>query len=338
MYEQHGPPDVLRVVEAPDPHPGPGEVLVRVEACGVNRLDALQRSGPPVIGNFALPHVPGMDIAGTVVASGASDHSALVGRRVVVKSGIHCGRCPACASGETHRCGASRLLGGNAPGGYAELCLVPASHVFDVPDEVTLTTAATVPTGFATAWRGLVVTGGVRVGEWVMINGAGSGVSTFAIQIAKLAGARVVVTSRSEDRLRRAIELGADAGVNTTDEELVAEVVELTGGGADLVFDHVGAAMFQASIQCLKPGGRLAFCGTTTGAQATFSLPMAYHKGVTLLGVPNLRHTEFEPMLAKFWQSGIEPVIDEAFPLERAADAHVRLERGDVFGKLVLIP
>jgi NADPH:quinone reductase-like Zn-dependent oxidoreductase len=313
-------------------------VVVAVRACGVNRLDVLQRSGPGIIRGFSLPHVPGMDIAGEVVTVGASVDGVRPGDRVLVKSGVHCGVCVACVRGDDHRCAASRLLGGNVPGGYAERCAVPASHVFPIPAGVGFGEAATLPTALSTAWRGVVVTGRLRIGEQVVIHGAGSGVSVLAIQIAKRAGARVIVTSRSDERLRQAIALGADVGINTATTELAPAVVEATGGGADMVFDHVGPALFPQSLQALRPGGRLVFCGTTTGAQATFLLPQAYHNGLSLLGVPNQRYREFGEMLAYYWQGGFRPVIDEELPLTEAVAAHRRMESGDVFGKIVLTP
>lgn len=339
LHRHHGPPSVLDVVEVADPSPAEGDVVIAVKACGVNRLDALQRRGPGLIRAFELPHVPGMDIAGEVIETGSSVTGVAPGDRVVVKPGVHCGACAACASGNDHRCTSNRLLGGNSPGGYAERCVVPATHVFAIPEHVDDVTAATMPTALSTAWRGLVATGNIRVGETVVIHGAGSGVSVFAIQIAKRAGARVIVTSRSDDRLRRALELGADVAINSGTGDLASDIRDATDGeGADMVFDHVGPALFQQSLQALRSGGRLVFCGTTTGAQATFLLPQAYHHGLSLLGVPNQRYAEFREMLAFAWTAGFAPVVDRELPLIAAADAHEQMESDDVFGKIVLRP
>lgn len=338
LHRHHGPPAVLELAQVADPIASPGDVVVRVHACGVNRLDVLQRRGPALIRGFGLPHVPGMDIAGVVADAGDDVGGLAVGDRVLVKPGVHCNQCAPCAAGAEHRCTASRLIGGNAPGGYAEFVAVPATHAYRVPDHVGLAEAATIPTAMSTAWRGLVATGRVQIGETVVIHGAGSGVSVFAIQIAKRAGARVIVTSRSDRRLQQAVDLGADVAINTGRDDLASAVKEMTEEGADMVFDHVGPALFQQSLQALRPGGRLVFCGTTTGAQATFLLPQAYHNGLSLLGVPNQRYAEFGEMLAHCWTAGFRAVIDQELPLTEVVAAHERMETGDVFGKIVLRP
>jgi NADPH:quinone reductase-like Zn-dependent oxidoreductase len=338
-HARHGGPDVLDFTDVPDPLPGPGDVIVAVRATGVNRLDVLQRCGPGLIPRFTLPHIPGMDIAGEVVALGNGVDTIAVGDRVLVKPGIHCGTCAACRAGDDRRCQHGRLLGGNSPGGYADLCVVPATHVFALPDHVTYSHAATIATACSTAWRGLVATGQVRVGETVVIHAAGSGVSVLAVQIAKYAGARVIVTSRNDAKLERAKELGADVAINSSTGELAAAVRAATdGAGVDLVFDHVGPALFQESLRCLRSGGRLVFCGTTTGPVASFELAHAYHAGLSLLGVPSQGYAEFAAMLDFYWGAGFAPVIDSELPLADASEAHRRVEADDVFGKIVLVP
>jgi NADPH:quinone reductase-like Zn-dependent oxidoreductase len=338
-HDRHGGPDVLALADVPDPQPDRHEVLVAVRATGVNRLDVLQRAGPALIPRFSLPHIAGMDIAGDVVAVGPDVSSVAIGDRVLLKPGIHCGSCAGCRAGDDQRCQNGRLLGGNRPGGYAELCAVPATHVFAIPDGMSYSHAATIATACSTAWRGLVNTGRIRVGETVVIHAAGSGVSVFAVQIAKYAGARVIVTSRDDSKLERARALGADVAINSSSGDFAAAVRAATDGvGADLVFDHVGPALFQESLRCLRAGGRLAFCGVTTGPTASFDLAPAYHAGLTLLGVPNQRHSEFAAMLDVYWRAGFSPVIDTELPLSEAAEAHRRIEANDVFGKIVLVP
>jgi NADPH:quinone reductase-like Zn-dependent oxidoreductase len=338
-YTRHGGPDVLELVEVADPRPGEQDAVVAVRAAAVNRMDLLQRQGPPLIPGFTLPHIAGMDVAGEVVELGPAANGVAVGDRVLVKAGIHCGRCARCAAGETWRCEAGELIGGNRAGGYAERCVVPVSNLSLIPDHASFAEAAAVPTAFSTAWRGLMLTGNIRLGETVVIHGAGSGVSVFAIQLAKRAGATVIATSRSDTTLAKAAELGADVVVNTTSGDLVAEVRLATGGaGADLVFDHIGPALFLPSIQSLRPGGRIVFCGVTTGRVVELPLPTLYHAGISLLGVRSQTFGEYRQMLERYWHSGIRAVIDEELPLSRAADAHRRLDDGGVFGKLVLLP
>lgn len=339
VHGRHGGLEVLDIVELPDPEPGPGEVVIAVRAAGVNRLDVLQREGPPLIAGFSLPHTPGMDMAGDVVELGPDVTDVAVGARVLVKPGIHCGSCGPCRRGDDARCVASRLLGGNRPGGYAERCVVPTSHVFPIPDGVSYSHAATIPTACSTAWRGLIGTGRLAIGETVLIHAAGSGVSTFATQIAVRAGARVIVTSRDPAKLDRARELGADVAIDSTSGDVVEAVKAATDDrGVDMVFDHVGPALFDASVGSLRPGGRLVFCGTTTGASTTIVLPRLYHAGLSLLGVPSQSYADFASMLEQYWRLGLSSVVDVELPLESAAEAHARLERNDFFGKIVLVP
>ena len=337
-YSRHGGPEVLELVDVPDPRPGEQDAVVAVRAAAVNRMDLLQRQGPPLIPGFTLPHIAGMDIAGEVIELGPAANGVAVGDRVLVKAGIHCGCCARCNAGETWRCEAGELIGGNRAGGYAERCVVPVSNLSLIPDHASFADAAAVPTAFSTAWRGLMQTGNVRFGETVVIHGAGSGVSVFAIQLAKRAGATVIATSRSDSTLAKAAALGADVVVNTSGD-LVAEVRRATdGAGADLVFDHIGPALFLPSIQSLRPGGRMVFCGVTTGRVVELPLPTLYHAGISLLGVRSQTFSEYRQMIERYWNSGIRAVIDDELPLSRATDAHRRLEDGDVFGKLVLLP
>lgn len=337
LYRRFGGPEVLEFVDIDDPKPGPGEVLLAVRATALNRLDVLQRAGPALLPSFALPHIAGMDVVGEVIDAG--DTGLAVGTRVVVNPALHCGECEWCRAGDDGYCPDTRVVGGNAPGGYAELLAVPASHLYAIPDGISYEEAVTIPTIWSTAWHGLVVTGDLRIGEWVMIHAAGSGVSTAAIQLAKRIGARVLATAGSERKLAFARKLGADAVVNNRDGDIVAAAKEATEGrGVDMVFDHVGPALFQPSMFALRPRGRLVFCGATTGADATFNLPYAYHFGIKLLGADPYSYAEFAEMLAYYWTAGFEAVVDSEFPLERAADAHTKMESGDVIGKIILRP
>ena len=337
LHHRFGGPEVLEIAEIGDPKPGPGEVLLAVRATALNRLDVLQRSGPALLPDFRLPHIAGMDVVGEVIDAG--DTGVAVGTRVVVNPAVHCGDCEWCRAGDDGYCPATRVVGGNAPGGYAELLAVSASHVYPIPDRISYEEAVTIPTIWSTAWHGLVVTGDLRIGEWVMIHAAGSGVSTAAIQLAKKIGARVLATAGSERKLAFARKLGADAAVNNREGDIVAVAREVTGGrGVDMVFDHVGPALFQPSVFALRPRGRLVFCGSTSGVDATFNLPYAYHFGIKLLGADPYSYAEFAEMLDFYWTAGFEAVIDSEFPLERAADAQIKMESGDVIGKIVLRP
>jgi NADPH:quinone reductase-like Zn-dependent oxidoreductase len=315
IHHTHGGLDVLRIDDVPSPSPAPGEVVVAVRATALNRLDVLQRQGPPLLPGFSLPHIAGMDVAGEVASLGADVSTVAVGQRVIVNPALECGTCPWCRRGEDRYCPNVRVVGGNFPGGYAELCAVPATHVYPIPDGVGFAEAAAVPTAWSTAWKGLVGAGRLQVGETVVIHAAGSGVSVAAIQVAKRAGAIVIATAGSAEKLERAAKLGAD-----------------------VVFDHVGPALFQASVFSLRPRGRLVFCGSTSGTEATFNLPFAYHFGISLIGVEPYSHAEFRQMLDFYWQGNFDPVIDSEMGLAEAAAAQQRMEAGDLFGKIILLP
>ena len=342
IHHPHGSVDVLEIETVADPVPGPGEVLVAVRATALNRLDVLQRAGPPVIPGFTLPHIAGTDVAGEVVAVGSDvDAGALLHARVLVNPALPCERCSYCKRrpAEDRFCTETLIVGGNRPGGYAELTVVPAAHVHPIPDGIEYTEAAAIPTTWTTAWKGIVGTGRLQAGETVVIHAAGSGVSVAAIQIAKALGATVIATAGRAEKLQRALDLGADIAIDNRRDDLVAAIVDATGGaGADMVFDHVGPALFQASLFSLRPRGRLVFCGTTTGVDATFNLAHAFHSGLSLLGVEPFSGAEFAEVLAFYWNGGFDPVIDSVLPLSEVRDAQLRMERGALFGKIILCP
>jgi NADPH:quinone reductase-like Zn-dependent oxidoreductase len=339
LHRSHGGVDVLEVVDVPDPRPGPRDALLRVHATALNRLDVLQREGPPLLPGFALPHIAGMDVVGEVIEIGTEVENVRGGARVVVNPALHCGECEWCRAGDDAYCPHTTVVGGNAPGGYAELLAVPASHVYEIPEGVSYEEAVTIPTIWSTAWHALVITGELRIGEWVMIHAAASGVSTAAIQLAKKIGARVVATAGSERKLEFARKLGADVVVNNRTGDLAGAAREATEGrGVDMVFDHVGPALFQPSIFALRPRGRLVFCGSTTGADATFNLPYAYHFGIKLLGADPYSYAEFAAMLDYYWTAGFEAVIDSEFSFAQVGEAQRKMEDGDVIGKVLLRP
>jgi NADPH:quinone reductase-like Zn-dependent oxidoreductase len=339
VQRRFGGPDVVEMVDVTDPCPDVGEVLIQVRATTLNRLDILQREGPALLPRFSLPHIAGLDVAGDIVALGNDVHDLVIGERVVVNPALHCGKCDLCFRGLDGFCPDVRVVGGNSPGGFAELIAVPATHVYRIPDEFSFDEAASVPTIYSTAWHGLVVTGQLRVGEWIMIHAAASGVSTAAIQLAKRMGARVIATAGSSRKLDAAVSLGADAVINNRTDDLIGLAREATGGrGVDMVFDHVGPALFQQSLYTLRPLGRMAFCGITTGMNATFDLAHAYHFGIKLLGVDPYSYTEFAEMLAYYWSAGFQPVIDSVFPLDRLVEAQRKMEHDDVIGKIVVRP
>lgn len=331
--------DQLEVKAVPDPAPARGEVLLRVRATTLNRLDLIQREGPALLPNFKLPHIAGMDVVGEVAALGEAVTSVREGDRVLVNPALQCGTCEWCERGEDPFCPATRVVGGNHPGGYAELCVVPATHAHPIPGHVSFEEAATVPTIWSTAWQALVVRGQVRPGEWVIIHAAASGVSTAAIQLAKRVGAKVLATAGSDRKLDFARKLGADVCVNNRSDDFVKQAREMTDGrGVDVVFDHVGPALFGRSLFALKPRGRMVFCGSTTGREAAIDLPYAYHFGISLLGVEPYSFAGFGEMLDFYWGERFVSVIDTEFSLDEAREAQHRMESGDAMGKILLRP
>ncbi len=343
-YDQHGGPEVIEVVDAPDPEPGPVDVVVRVDACSINRLDLVQRNGWFTLPGFALPHIAGMDVAGTVVAVGdevtRDDHAVAEGDRVVVDPSLAGVDDRSSLAGRGDLYGELGVIGATADGGYAELCLVPASHVYAVPDDMPLTHAATFPTCHLTASHALFEIAGLTAGETVMIHAAGSGVSVAGIQLAKQAGATVLATAGSQEKLDRALELGADHVLNNRTGDIVAWAREVTdGAGVDLVFDHVGTALFAPSIFSLGVRGRLVNCGNTSGDEAVVpSLGYVFHQGISILGSDAYRPEEFGPAWDRFCSGDFAVEIDGEYPLAGAGAAQERLLANDVFGKILIRP
>ncbi len=337
--------EVLTYEEVDDPVCGRGDVVIRVEATGLNRLDVLQRVGPPLLPGFSLPHVAGMDVAGTVVELGSDVRDGAdgvelgVGSRVLVNPAIECGVCERCRAGDDGLCDGVRVVGATRPGGYAERCGVPADHVYTLPSHVGFEEASTIPTNYSTAWHALVTVGAIAPGEWLLVHGAASGVTVAAIQLAKQAGAHVVVTGRSEEKLELARRLGADAAFLSDADDLAARCRNLTGGrGVDVALDHLGPALWEQTIHALRPRGRLLFVGTTTGVRAEFDLPYAYHFGISLIGVDPYRAAEFTAMLGVYFASRFVPVVDSRFSLVDVGSAQTRMESGGAVGKILLVP
>lgn len=337
LYRTHGGPEVLEYAEVDDPVPGADDVVIEVAAVGLNRMDLLQREGPGFMPGFALPHIAGMDVTGVIAAVGANVPAARVGERVVVNPAIACGHCEFCRRGTDQFCVAQQVVGASRAGGYGALCVVPSTHALVVPDQVDLVEAAAVPTVYSLAWHALFVTGRLAIGETLLVHAAASGVTTAAVQLAKQAGARVIVTSRLDEEREHAMTHGADAFVNTTTTDLMSAVRELTDGrGVDMVFDHLGPALFGESIKSLRPLGRLVFCGTTTGAVVHLLLPDVYRNGIALLGVDGYTFDEFGRMLDFCWAAGLDPIIDRVLPITEAPRAHELMAAGVLRGKLVM--
>ncbi len=336
---EHGGLDRLLFEESPVPEPGPGEVRVAVRAAGVNHLDTWVRRGVPGHA-FPLPMVPGCDGAGVVDAVGPGVASRAPGDRVVLAPGVACGACPACAAGRDHLCRRYGILGEMRDGTCAPFVVVPERNALALPAHVPFEAAAAFPLVYLTAWHMLADRAALRPGETVLVHAAGAGVSTAAVQIARLLGAgRVIATTSTEAKAEKARALGADEVVRYDREDVAARVRDLTGrAGVDVVVDHVGAATLAASLKCLAKGGRLVTCGATSGPLAEVNLNLLFFKSLSLLGSTMGSLGEVHQVLAHVAAGRLRPVVDSVLPLSRVAEAHRRLEAREVFGKIVLLP
>ncbi len=333
---EHGGIDKLQIADLPKPTIGADDVLVNVKAVALNHLDLFVRNGMPTL-KLPLPHIPGSDVAGVIAEMGANVAGLTVGQRVTINPGLSCGRCEFCIAGEESLCSEFKILGEHTTGGAAEFVRVPAVNVLPIPDTLSFEQAAAAPLVFLTAWRALISRARLRAGEDALILGAGAGVSTAAIQIAKKAGARVFVTSSSDEKLRKAKELGADVLLNYATQEWDREVFKATDRrGVDVVFESVGAATWAKSIRSLKRGGRMVVIGATSGPNPQEEIRQVFWKQIDILGSTMSNQREFREVMRLVFRGELKPEIDVVLPLERAREAHARLEKGEQFGKIVL--
>jgi zinc-binding alcohol dehydrogenase/oxidoreductase len=318
LLSEFGPPEVLHAGDVPDPEPGPGEVVIALRSAALNRRDTGVRKG--VYGDYSLPLVPGSDGAGVRRDTG---------EEVVILPSLRWGEREE-APGQGFE-----ILGGPTDGTYAELVKVPAENVFPKPRRLSWHEAAALPLAGLTAHRALFTRAGLRGGETVLVLGAGSGVATFAVSLAHQAGARVFVTSSAQEKIERAKELGAEAGVDYTGGDWVAEVQALAGGGVDIVVDSVGGT-WPDSLRCLRPGGRAVVFGATAGTHVDLEVRPFFRGQHSLLGTTMGSPREFTALLGAIERGAWSPTIDSVRPLAEAPAAHARMEAGLHYGKLVL--
>lgn len=325
-FHEHGGPEVLRYEDAPDPQPAEGRAIVRVRACALNHLDLWERRGLDRV-KLPLPHISGADVAGEVLETG---------QRVMLQPGLRCGACAPCRRGDDNQCVRYDVLGLRSDGGYAELISVPLENLIPIPATLDFITAAAFPLTFLTAWHMLVTRGRLGEGDVVLVLAGGSGVGQAAIQLARHFGARVFATSAPE-KAQRTRALGAEQVFDHYSVDFSKEVRRLTDGrGVDIVVEHVGEATWDRSVRALATGGRLVTCGATTGFAASLDLRHLFARQLSLLGCYMGRFAELDSAAQLLFDGRVTPVIDEVFPLERAADAQRRLENKGQFGKVVL--
>jgi NADPH:quinone reductase-like Zn-dependent oxidoreductase len=338
VFTQHGGPEVLRYTEVAEPRIDPSEVLVRVRACALNHLDLWVRRGLPGI-QIPMPHIPGSDVSGEVAQVGNLVPHVKVGQRVLLAPGLSCGQCAHCVGNADNLCRRYTIFGYMVDGGCAEYVKTPGVNVIPIPGDLSFEEAAAVPLVFLTAWHMLATRVRLQPGEDVLVLGAGSGVGSAAIQIAKVMGARVIATAGSESKLRKAKELGADETIDHSKQDIAAEVKRLTERrGADVVVEHVGTATWESSVMSLAPNGRLVTCGATTGFQAKLDLRHLFSKHLSILGSYMGSKAELHAALRLIGQRKLRAVIDRVMPLADCSLAHELLEKREQFGKIVLRP
>ncbi len=337
-FREFGGPEVLTYEDAPDPEPEPGEALVRVRATGVNHVDLDVRAG---VSRFPVtfPHTLGLEYSGEVAAIRGGDGRIKEGDRVWVFNRLPCGSCEYCLTGRDNLCAQVGTRGHRVPGGYAQLVCLPVSALQPLPDHVGFEDSAAVPIAFGTAWHVLVSRGGLRAGDTVLIQAAGSGIGSAAIQIARHAGATIITTASTDEKLHRAMEMGAHHTINYTREEFPERVRELTDGrGVDLVMEHVGGEVFTKSLECLKKDGTIVTVGGHSGEVVPFDIIPFFRNEYRLLGSSGATRQELMNVMEMVFEGTFRPVISRAWDLSRAAEAHALVDSRDFFGKVVLIP
>lgn len=339
FFRAHGGPEVMEYGGLPAPQPGAGEVLVQIKAAALNRVDKWVRDGWPGL-KLELPHIPGSDGAGVVaeLGSGRPQESSLQpGDRVVVNTSVGCGVCDFCAAGQDNLCSQWHLLGETTRGTDAEYVVVPERQLLGLPGDFPFEQAAAAALVFQTAWHSLVTRGQLRAGETVLVVGAGGGVNTASIQIAKFAGCTVYVVGSDAGKCARAQALGADVTIDRSQDDWGKKVYQLTNKrGVDVVVDNVGAATMMTSLRCARKGGRILTVGNTAGAKFEFDNRYMFGKHLSLIGSTMSTRADFAAVMGLVFAGKLKPVIDAAFPLSDIRAAHERMERGEVFGKIVL--
>ncbi len=337
-FHAFGGPETLVYEDAPKPIAGPGEVLVQVKACALNHLDLWIREGVPAY-NTQVPHISGCDVSGVVAVLGVGVTSPAIGSRVFIAPGLSCFKCSYCLSGEDHLCDAYQIFGASTDGGYAEFVKVSQKNVIPIVDTLSFEDAAAFPLTFLTAWHMLISRAGLRPGQDLLVLAGGSGVGSAAIQIGKLSGARVFATASSDEKLKRAQEMGADFLINHSKGNFDKTVLKLTKGrGVDVVFEHPGPATFLQSLFSLAKGGTLVTCGATTGPKADLDLRYVFSRELNILGAKMGRRAEMLQVAKLVGAGKLVPVIDSVFPLVDARAAQEKMQSRNLFGKVLLMP
>lgn len=333
-----GGTDVLVYGDRPEPEISPGEVLLRVHASALNHLDLNLRAG----NCRRFPHILGCDLAGEVAQISPDAGTSLkIGDRVLVDNRVKCGGinlCEHCASGNDQWCARQQRIGVDLDGGHAEYVVAPAINAYPIPDAMPFTEAAALPIAAHTAWHCLITQAQLQPWDDVLVQAAGSGVGSMGIQIAKMMGCRVITTAGSDWKLDAAKKLGADAVINYRETASISRTVrELTDGkGVDVVFDCVGADVWEENMLCLKPQGRLVITGVTSGSRTNMDLSILHGRPLQLMGSGGRSRRTMADVMKMVNQGALHGIVGRTFPLEGVAEAHQVMHDRDFFGKLVI--
>lgn len=342
VFHRYGSPEVLSYEDFEDPELGAKQVLIKVRAVALNHLDLFVRGGIPGL-NLEMPHILGSDISGEIVEIGKdAETSFKKGQHIIVDPSISCGTCEFCMRGQESLCSSYGIIGEHYRGGYAQYISTDLENVVPIPKNVDLdlAEAAALPLTLMTAWRMLITKAQIRPGDDLLIIGIGGGVALAALQIAKAAGARVIVTSSSDAKLEKARTFGADVCINhTTTPDFHKEIHRVTKNrGVDVVLDSVGQATWAKSLKSLRKGGKLVTCGATSGPNTETNINLLFWKQLEILGSTMGSRDELRTALKLVWTGKVRPVIDRIYPLAEARAAHDVLEQGEQFGKIILLP
>lgn len=339
VFYEHGDLDQLQIADVPQPEPGPGEVLVEVRASAINHLDIWVRRGWPGL-KLIMPHITGAEGAGVVIALGEGVTGIEAGTRCALYPGVNRYQDDYTRRGLESVSPGYYIIGEHSPGFHAEYVVLPAVNVLPLPDDVDFTVAAATSLVFLTAWRMLIHRAQIRAGESVLILGAGGGVNSAAIQIAKFAGCSVYATTSSQEKMEKARELGAGVVLNYRDDPGWSRTVyKLTGKrGVDVVVDNVGQATWSDSLRAVARGGRIVTVGNTSGPIASTDIRYIFGKQISIIGSTMGSYQDFRDVMNLVFQGTFQPVIDRVLPLAQGVEAMAIQERGEQFGKIVLEP